>query len=361
MEWDNALRLIYYDPKDSGSFGGVDRLFQRAKESIPGIKREDVDKFLNKEHAYTLHKPYRRRFERNKTIVGSIDKQWQADLADMTQLGRVNNGYRYLLTCIDCFSKYAWVIPVKTKSAEDMVEAIKKLLKTAHPRKPQRMQTDKGKEFLNSKVQAIFNKEGIHHFQSESELKAALVERFNRTLKSKIWRYFTANNTNQFLKVLPDIVSSYNHSIHRSIGMRPVDVKVEDELKIFQRLYPDYGKNGPNSVAPDDSVRISKAKQVFDKGYLPNWTEEVFKVTGDVPNKKRVYKLTDTLGEPIKGVFYPEEIQKVTTVEGGVYQIEKVIRKKKTLKGVELFVKWKGWPTKFNSWIKQSELVSHAK
>jgi len=357
MERDDVLKGIYFDPKNPGALGGADALFREATRKDPSITREHVTDFLRRQPTYTLHKPYRKKFPRNRTVVGSIDKQWQADLADMTRLGRENGGHRYLLTVIDCFSRFAWVVPVKRKNATDMEAAFRKLFNQAAPRKPQRLQTDKGKEFFNSKVKNLLREKGINHFATESEFKAALAERFNRTLKTKLWHYFTANNTNRFLEVLPDIVHSYNHSVHRSIGMRPADVKPKDELKIWMRTQQPEERPRKAPVKAGDLVRISKAKTIFEKGYLPNWTQELFKVEKQLERPKRVYKLKDLGDEEIKGTFYKQNVQEVPEEE--TYLIEKKIRKRTVGAQPEVLVKWQGWPSKFNSWIPESEIENY--
>ncbi len=274
MNWSDQLLKIYYNADDPGSFGGVERLLARGRKTHPKLTKAQVTKFLAKQNAYTLHKQYRRRFKRNKTVVGSIDKQWQIDLADMTDLSRPNGGYRYILTCIDVFSRYAWAIPVKKKSGPEVADAFRKLFREAHPRVPEKIQTDKGKEFFNKEVRTLLRSKNIHLFATESEFKAALVERFNRTLKTRLWRFFTANNTNRYLTVLPRIMHSYNNSVHRSIGQTPASVTKKDELKLWKRMYPNKltKRLSKNRVKQGDTVRISNAKSVFDKGYVPNWT-----------------------------------------------------------------------------------------
>ena len=353
-----VLNTIYTDPKDSGSFGGVERLLKSARNvhKRMDIKRKDVEKFLQQQETYTLHKQIRRRFIRNQTIVKGIDVQWQADLAEVIPLASSNDGYRYLLTVIDCFSKFAWVVPVKKKDSEHIFEAFNELLKKSFPRKPERIQTDKGKEFINSTVQKFFTDNQIEHFMTNNETKASIVERFNRTLKTRMFTYFTENNTQRFIDVLEQIVSSYNNSQHRSIGIAPSQVKKKDIEKIWHRLYgkmaqqpiPLQRKHVPKL---DSTVRIAKSKAVFAKGYIPNWTEELFYVKGVKRRQpKALYKLTDYMNERIEGTFYPEEIQKVK--DKGSYEVEKVL-KRRTLKNGQhqSFVKWKGWPEKFNTWI----------
>ena len=356
------LNKIYTDPKDSGSFGGIERLLQSAKfkHNRRDINRDDVEKFLRQQETYTLHKPIRRRFGRNATIVKGIDVQWQADLAEVIPLSRINSGFRYLLTVVDCFSKFAWVIPVKKKDAKHMLEAFKELLKKAAPRKPERLQTDKGKEFVNSTVKNYFVTNHIEHFTTNNETKASLVERFNRTLKTRMFAYFTQNNTRRYIDILEHLVTSYNNSIHRAIGMQPSKVTAKDNERLWHRLYGDVAQqvlplNKKHAPKANSTVRIAKTKTIFDKGYIPNWTTELFHVR-DVMRKlpKPVYKVSDYNGEDIAGTFYPEEIQKVK--DKGIYKVEKVLRKRSLSNGKQQsFVKWIGWPAKFNSWIDDND------
>ena len=143
----------------------------------------------------------------------NIDDQWQADLCDMTSKAEYNDGYTFILTCIDCFSKYAWAIPIMSKHADEILRALKLIIKTSG-RKPKRLQTDKGKEFLNSKVQSFLREHGIQLFTTESEKKASIVECFNRTMKGRTYKYFRANNTYRYIDVLQSLVDGYSTSKH---------------------------------------------------------------------------------------------------------------------------------------------------
>ena len=349
------LQKIYSSPNEVGSFGGVEQLFLRARELGLKVSRKQVRDFLKSVDAYTLHKPARKRFVRNKILVGGIDQQWQADLADMQELRKFNDGYGYILTVIDCFSKFAWAVPIKTKSAKDMVQAFTDLLD--QHRKPQRLQTDKGKEFLNESVQHLLKQRKINFFTSNSDQKAAIVERFNRTLKTRIWRYFTAKETRRYTDVLQQIINSYNKTKHRTIGVAPSEVNQNNEQEVWRRMYRHHYENEKHksSLKAETSVRLSKAKTIFEKGYLPNWTEEKFKVAKASNKGRTVYKVKDEMDEAIEGQFYPEEIQEIDTSQQ-VQKIEKVLKKRKTPKGIELLVKWRCYQSKFNSWILQNDV-----
>jgi len=154
-------------------------------------------------------------FPRRKTYSKGIGDHFQIDLVDLSSLASFNDGMRYLLTCIDVFSKRAWAVPVRRKSARDVVEAFQKMLVDE---KCNMVHSNKGTEFLNSTFQAMLNRHSIMFYTSEKEdLKAAVVERFNRTLKEKMFRYFTYANTRRYLDVLDDLMYSYNHTHHITI------------------------------------------------------------------------------------------------------------------------------------------------
>ena len=163
-----------------------------------------AQRVLEQDLAYTLHKPRRRRFPTVPVIVGGLDDQWVADLVEVQPLAKYNRGIRYLLTVLDVLSKYAWVQPLKDKTGVALVHAFEKILKGR--RHPNRLQTDRGKEFYNRTFQRWLDEQDIQHFSTEGDAKASVVERFNRTLKERLYRYFTATNTLRFDDVLPELV-----------------------------------------------------------------------------------------------------------------------------------------------------------
>lgn len=164
-------------------------------------------------------------FKRNPVLVKGLDEIWQSDLADLSNLSKHNSGFKFVLTVIDVFSKFAFAIPLKTKSATAVKKAFEDI--SAEGRKPQKIHTDKGGEFMGKQVQDFFKKEGIHHYVTHSETKASVVERFNRTLKTRMFRAFTAKNTLNYIDMLQELVDGYNHSKQRTIGMSPANVTLK--------------------------------------------------------------------------------------------------------------------------------------
>lgn len=363
---DAVLRATYYDPKRPGSYGGVLNLWREVRKKRPTVKKSDVEAWLAKQDTYTLHKPVRYKFTRKKVVVGGIDHQWQADLADVGSIHQQNPNSRYLLTCIDVFSKYAWVVPVKKKSGSHVAEAFESIFREG--RKPQTLQTDQGTEFLNSTVQALLKKERIHFFTTYNvETKASVVERFNRTLKTRMWRYFTENNTKHFEDVLPSLVHAYNHTFHRSIGRTPAEVSPENEELVWLTLYGGLKQSKRKKrrdrrrLQPGDWVRINKSRRTFKKGYLPNWTEELFGVVRVLDGDPPTYILQDYSGTTIEGSFYMDEIQKVDKVDS-MYLVEEVLDERaKKGGGKEVLVRWVGYSKKFDSWIDKKWLQDYKK
>ena len=241
---DEYLTQLYYNPKRSGSFGGVERLYNDVKkEGKYDISRAQLKKWLMKQDTYTLHKQARRHYKRNRVIVGGIDELWQMDLADMQAHAKENDGYRYLLVCIDVFSKYVWVIPLKNKTGPALVTAFKEILESG--RKPQKIQTDEGTEFFNKHFKDLMKSEEIQLYNTYNETKASVVERVIRTLKTRMWRYFTAKRTRRYIDVLQDLVDSYNKSKHRSIQKKPINVTQKNEREVWHTLYGEPEKKGP--------------------------------------------------------------------------------------------------------------------
>ena len=161
-----------------------------------------------------------------------------------------------------------------------MVQALQTLWKQASPRQPQRVQSDDGTEFMNAKVQAFFKHHQVDHFSTQGDTKAALAEVLIKTLKTKLYRYFTAANTLTYLKALPLIVEQYNHTIHSSIQEKPVHVTPDNEYLIWKPLYKKRLRKRASPKLRVGDVQLNKKHWVFDKGYLPGWTDEVFLVQG---------------------------------------------------------------------------------
>lgn len=110
----HLLEKLYYEPDRPSALGDVNKLYHAIRRY--GIKRSQVLHWLQQQPGYTLQRPVRKHFRRNRVDVFDIDSQWQADLVNMQSLSRWNRNYKYLLTRVDILSKYAWVIPLQRQA-----------------------------------------------------------------------------------------------------------------------------------------------------------------------------------------------------------------------------------------------------
>ena len=343
---EQELRDIYYDPSEG--YKSVEKLYQKAKEKGLGVSRKAVKNWLETQDTYTRYKPVVRKHKFLKTFVKNLADQMQMDLVDMGKYGNKNKGYRWILTAIEILSRFAFAIPVYRKNVESMTEAVEMLLekfKDRFGKYPNVVQFDEGKEFYNVGVKELLKSHGVDYFSTQSDKKAAVVERFNRTLKTIMWKYFYSKGTYNWIDVLDELTKNYNNTKHGSILMKPKDVNKTNENMVWITLY---GSSMGNLPLPKfrigDTVRVSKYKSVFAKGYEASFTEEIFKVKRVLRGDPTVYEIEDHEGEPIIGKFYEQELSAVNKKDD-TYRVEKVLRRKN---GMAL-MKWLGYDSR--SWI----------
>lgn len=297
-----------------------------------------------------IHKPARKHFQRRKVIIKGIDELFQADLVDMLTYANQNRGFKYMLTVIDTFSKYAWTIPIKDKSGKSVANAMQKVFDQGRICK--NLQTDDGTDFFNKDFAALTKKYKINHYSVYTSLKAGIVERFNRTIKSNMWKEFSLNGNYCWINIIERLCNDYNNRIHRTIKMKPVEVTKTDEKKLLSTVYKiDDARPFKTKFHVGDHVRISKYKHVFEKSYTPNWSTECFKVTKVFYTNPETYNIIDSLGHPIKGRFYKYELLKVKNPD--VYLVEKILKRK----GQKVYVRWLGLGDEHNSWIDKKNVL----
>ena len=233
------------------------------------------------------------------------DNIWGADLADMQLISKFNKGFRFLLCVIDTFSKYAWVVPLKDKKGVSIANAFQKILDDSK-KKPNKIWVDKGSEFYNRSMKSWLEINDIEMYSTHNEGKFVVAERFMRTLKNKIYKYMTLISKNVCINKLDDVVDEYINTYHRTIKLKPTDVKDNTYINIDKEI----NDNDPKFKV-SDHIRISKYKNIFAKGYTPNWYEEIF-VIKEIKNiVPWTYVINDLNGEEIIGTFYEKELQKI--------------------------------------------------
>ena len=349
-----VIRDVYYNTDSPACFSGPPSVLRECKRRNKLITKKNVDDFLAKQETYTRHKQTRRRFNRNATKTAGMDVDWQSDLADLRNLKQHNSQYSYILICVDVLSRYGFAVPIKRKTPQLVAEAFQSIIKE-NDRLPWRLTTDRGLEYAGKPFQDFLKKHDIaHHFATSPDVKCAIAERYIRTLKTRLWKYFTRYKTQRYIDVLPDIVKAINNSFHRTIKQNPADVTRENQHKVWQTLYgrPVVELKARYKVA--DNVRISIEKHVLSKGYRPNYSNEIFVVSRILKRQPPTYKLKDQEGETIDGVFYNEELVRVLPDET-IHRIDTV--KKSERREGELWHLVK-YVDKRERWIPNHDLIS---
>ena len=368
-DWKDYLASIYYDAKHPGSYAGPDKLYHVVKtEGKFKIGKYRIRKWLQDQESYSLTRGARRHFERNRVIVEKSNSQWDVDLADLSQLSKDNDGVKYLLVAIDVFSRFVWCQPLKTKEGGEVVKAIQRIIQQG--RQPKTIRTDKGREFRNKKVASYLKSIGVYHFVTQNqETKANYSERSIKTLKQRLYRYVMKKRSPRYIDALQDLVSSYNNTVHRSLGRAPSSITpaTEDESRLEQYLLrqkkqsrdvssKQHKGKRPYKYKIGQTVRISHVRGIFDREYSQKWTGELFKIKTRYKRETiPIYTLEDWSGEDIEGTFYESELQAVNVDENTEYFIEEILRKRTRNKQREILVKWLHWPQKYNSWIPEQD------
>lgn len=305
----SAFDRVYYDPAHPAGYSSTTTL-QKVTGGAPRLVKD----YLMSQDSHTLHYPVRKRFRRNRVIVTTIDEQWGCDLTDFRSISSENRGYNWILCVMDTFSKHAFVQCLKNKSAACVLEGLQTIFART-TRRPSQIICDNGKEF--AKFEKFLKTQGISFVTTNNpDIKVSTIERFQLTLKRKLFKAFTRTQSYTYVDgLLNDIVKSYNHTIHRSIKMRPVDVNESNVLAVYRNLYgfPLHEKPLKPRLKVGMVVRITREMSVFEKSVYGGWSEELYEITQVIPHTVPVYRLKLlTSGEAITGTFYAHEVQQVT-------------------------------------------------
>lgn len=361
-----ALNKIYNDPKSIGGFGGVLKLYKAAKKTIPEITIKDVKDYLKTSNAYTLHLLKKRKFKRRRILAPRPKAFFTSDLADMTLLAKHNNDIKYLLVCVDIFSRFAHVVPLSTKSGQSVSEAMKAVLDLPSSKGVRKLNTDKGGEFYNKYMKRLLDSKNIDLYSVFSqETKASIAERFIRTLKTKIYKYLTAYNTLTYINVLPDMVKTYNRTPHRGLkGKIPIDVHAlsspQDVTRQFKLMYKGEQQTKPrisNHLSVGDTVRLALSNRIskFKRGFHQQNTKEIFTIAQiDTKQPVPLYYLKDLNNRLIEGGFYREEL--TPTYLSDTFEIERIISKRKVGNTTLYKVRYVGYDSSFDQWVNSDDV-----
>lgn len=344
----------YTSPGTSLAFSAPYRVYKYYNGSIP---LKTIKKWMQGLDTYTLHKQAKSVRPRNSTYVYYKRYQFQIDLIETAHLAESNDNFKYLLTVIDIFTRHAFVEPMKNKTASEFLKAFKEIMKRAKTF-PKKILADRGSEIKNKLFKNYCKENNVDLLHSDNFIHAPFIERFNRTLKSLMYKYMTANDTDRFIDVLQLLVKTYNTRKHRMIGMTPAQAEDEQNSHLIREKHEiQYLKK--QRAAPrfkkGQSVRISKMKGQFDRGFDNQFLEEIYKIK-KVNTRLPIPTYTlETLDEDeiVEGNFYGNELTATDTPKS--FKIEKILKKTKKAGKTLILVKWKGY--KNPSWIPEENIL----
>ena len=357
MTYEDYLASIYYDPSHPGSYSGLEKLYRAVrKEGKYVLGRKKIGDWLIKQEDHAVHRQERGKFQRRRVVSPFVDYQWDADTANMTKYKKYNDGYAHFLLAIDIMSKYVWTVPLRTTTGKETAAAFEKIFVLG--RKPTRIRSDKGSEFANKNVRQFLRRGNVLYFVTQNVVKASFAERAIKTIKLRIARYTTRQQTHRWIDVLAKITESYNKTYHRSIKRTPASVKPRDSAELWKVLYGDKIKkmtNTPYRFKVGDLVRVSFSRRAFQREYDERWSRELFVIdTRFMPEGIPQYRLKDYAGDAVTGTFYENQLMKA--YEKDVYLVEKVLRTRGRGVGKEYLVRWKGWGPRYDSWVKAIDM-----
>ena len=307
-----------------------------------------------------LHGRVIRNFPRRNLVSTSVDSIWSCDLLDLSKFSRSNDGMKFILVCVDLFSRFLWIRALKNKTAEETKKAFMDIFDSGY-RPTKALYTDRGAEFLNKGITSLLKQYNLKIYHTYGEMKSSLSERAIRTLKLWLYKIFTGTNKTKWLPYLKEVENKYNEKKQRKLTMSPVEArKPINNNKVFLRNLKRKQIKNPRQLYQyriGDRVRISKAKGVFSKSYRPQWSDELFEISKVIDSIPETFQLTDENNEVIAGSFYSQEIKMGST---NTYYY-KILKTRIRNDVPEVYVQWKGFDESYNKWMKSSEIITPKK
>src|SRR5574343_670256 len=369
MDFEEGFRRNYFDEGHPHYLAHPQRAHDWYESEV---SKERITDELQKHDTYTLHKEFKRG-QRNISYSNFKRNRFECDLIDVRHLAKYNDNVNYLFSCIDTFTRFAFVRLLESKHGSCAVRAFQSILDEART-PPITLVMDRGSEFYNDEFKNFIESRGIKYYPPDSSSHGAYIERFNRTLQSIIYRHMTLHETNRFIttsnakeenfSMMPFFLATYNNSHHRMIGTTPAIAEHNETTHLGIRKKMSEYRNKIKRKKPifqiGDTVRIKRIKGKFGRGYDEQATEEIFRIYKIKTNMPiTMYVLCDyDRSNYIRGSFYANELVKVN-VENKSFKIERVLRKRKVRGVTQLFVKWKGWPDSNNSWINEEDITQN--
>eukprot|EP00733_Pompholyxophrys_punicea_P001101 Pompholyxophrys_punicea_v1_NODE_480_length_1864_cov_10.111664.p1 type:complete len:385 gc:universal NODE_480_length_1864_cov_10.111664:1756-602(-) len=343
---------MYSDPEKG--LTSVQTLQKRLQSDGIYVSQTDIKNILKNSEAYSLQRPQQKNFERRRVFVSKKDDQWAADLADMSNIAKYNDDVKFLLIVIDIFTKFAWVRTLKNKEPATVKKAFLEIMESSG-RKPKKFWADDGSEFKGSFAN-LLKDYNIERIIARGQHKASVAERFNRTLKEKMYKYFNANRTWRYVDVLQSLLNNYNNTIHSSIKMTPTEASQTKAEIVYKNLYENIPTGKKPKFQVGDFVRIPIKRKTFQKGYEGLWSVQVYLIKSIESIDPPSYKIETISGHVEPRIYYEPEL--LPAQEPNNRRVEKILQTRGNDADKEYLVKWVGYSDKDASWIKASDLNS---
>lgn len=368
----NAIVQRYETPGNPEAFSGINNVAIQNR-----VSNETAALALSESESYGLHRQYRRPARKNPYFTMYRRQQCQLDLVDISQLRADNRGYSYLLILIDCFSRKVWLRPVTHKSGEAVVQAMTSIFREMGEL-PEQIVCDRGREFVNGSFQDFLASRNVRLVHPNSEMKASIVERANKSLQSLIYKYMDVlPETRTYYGALRAVLHTYNNRPHRSIAkLTPNQAELEVHKNTvasalrqhYSKAIPEksivkyqHGKSLEEARAEPkfkigDTTRIKTGYGLaFPRGYEEQFSRELFRVKGirrrmPIPMYE-LWSLNDQ--DVIEGSTYKEELQRAPA---DVLRFHVRRRRWKRRQGQwvpEMLVRWKGFDRQHDQWVRE--------
>ena len=307
MEKHVRLRRLYYRVGEIGAFRGPKALFTSARQhGFNDISLQDCKDFLATQPAYSLYRPARRNFPRNKIRAAAPGQVVQIDIMDMQKF-KTSNKNLYVLLAYDTYSKLLQGVPLKNRKPPGIIKGLKTFLRG--PIGILAIYWDKEGSFLSQRVQRFLKDVGIHNYTTKSVVKAPGVERAIRTIRTAIQRYFERSGTQKWENFLQNFIKSYNNRIHSTTKHSPMEM-INDPTIILDGAKP--GRVQMKLPPIGSYVRLSRLRGIFEKEASGTWTREIFRVVRHLTSQPIPMIRVESLdGDPVLGSLYPQEYQSV--------------------------------------------------
>ena len=346
-----------YHGAEPWSFGS----FQRVKDYNRELSKNEIRDFLASNDIFTRFKQHRKSRRYSPIYVYSRRELFQADVIFFTdpEMVKANSGFKYLFTCIDCFTKMAWAYPLKENTCEAAMNSFKDILNKCGD-KPQRLNSDRGSEFICKEFKTFLREQNIFHYVSFSLRKCPIIERFQLTIQNLLYKIMAFNRSFEWTKFLDHALHIYLNRTHSTIKMSPLDGEKKANEKIVRNNLHQYflkrgGKKQKPKFSVGDKVRIWGKRRTFQRGYDENYTREYFvikKILTNLPVPR--YTLADSKNEAIVGSFFTDELERFVPSEN--FEIE-VKKKRKRGRIEEYLVHYIGYPSSMDEWVNKEQLV----